>query len=180
MADRTFRQAQADMRDAYFNGGPGVLVSGLAWLVAGLVAVTVSHGTAVIALLVGGAAIHLLSVALAKLFGRRGAHDPGNPLAVLAGEGTIWFLSLIAIAFGLRLFRLEWFFPAMLLIIGGRYLTFQTLYGLRLYWVLGGVLSLAGMALALTRVTVPVAAFTGGAIELVFASLFFRHTGGAR
>ena len=75
----------------------------------------------------------------------------------------------IAVAFGVQVLRLEWFFPAMLLVIGGRYLTFQTLYGMRVYWFLGAVLCVAGIALALLRAPAPASALTGGLIELVFA-----------
>ena len=39
MTELTFTQAQADMRSGYFDGAPGIFVSGLVWLVAGLVAV---------------------------------------------------------------------------------------------------------------------------------------------
>ncbi len=34
-----FTEAQQDMDNAYFGGGPGVLVSGLIWILAGLVGV---------------------------------------------------------------------------------------------------------------------------------------------
>ena len=81
----------------------------------------------------------------------------------------------IAIAYGMQVLRMEWFFPAMLLVIGGRYLTFQSLYGLRIYWLCGAVLCLAGLALALTKAPAPVSALSGAAIELVFAGLLFAR-----
>jgi hypothetical protein len=177
MSELTIRQAQADMRSAYFSGAPGVLVSGCVWLTAGLVAAWGSAGVAVWVLLIGGAAIHPLSVVLCKLLGRTGAHEKGNPLGILAIEGTFWLMSGIAIAYGMHVLRLEWFFPAMLLVIGGRYLTFQTLYGLRIYWLCGAALCLAGLALALVRVPAQVSALSGGAIELVFAGLIFARAG---
>lgn len=172
MSELTFSQAQADMRIGYFCGAPGILVSGVVWLVAAAVAVQFSHKAAVLALLAGGAIIHPLAVVLAKLLGRTGTHTAGNPLSKLAAEGTFWLLAGIAVAYGMHVLRLEWFFPAMLLLIGGRYLTFQTLYGLRGYWVLGSVLCIAGIAFALARVSVPVAAFAGGLIEVCFAVFF--------
>ncbi|MDX2218437.1 MAG: hypothetical protein SF172_05385 [Burkholderiales bacterium] len=176
MSDLTFSQAQANMRDAYLSGAPGVLVSGLVWLVAGGVALAVSDKSAVYALLIGGALIHPVGVVVAKLLGSPGQHASGNPLGGLAAEGTFWLLAGIAIAYGMHVLRLEWFFPAMLLLIGGRYLTFQTLYGLRSYWVLGGVLCALGTALALARVPVPVSAFAGGIVEVVFAGWLFSQT----
>ena len=175
MTEITVNQAQANMRDAYFSGAAGVLVSGCVWLAAGLVAALNSSSVAVFVLLVGGALIHPASVVLCKILGRIGTHEPGNPLGILAIEGTFWLLAGIAIAYGMHVLRMEWFFPAMLLVIGGRYLTFQSLYGLRIYWLLGAVLCLAGLALALTKAPVPVSALSGAAIELVFAGLVFAR-----
>lgn len=171
MHDITFPQAQADMRLAYLHGAPGILASGLAWLVAGLVALWESGQHAVLALLVGGALIHPAGVLICKLMGRTGAHRAGNPLARLAIEGTAWLLAGIAIAYGMHVLRLAWFFPAMLLLIGGRYLTFQTLYGLRVYWALGATLCAVGLLMAVVQAPVPVSALTGAAIELVFAAV---------
>jgi hypothetical protein len=168
-------RAQANMRSGYLSGAPGVFVSGCVWLTAGLVAALKSSSTAVVVLLVGGALIHPASVLLSKALGRAGAHEPGNPLGALAIEGTFWLLAGIAIAYGMSVLRLEWFFPAMMLLIGGRYLTFQTLYGLRIYWLCGAVLCLAGLALGLERAPAFLSALSGAGIELVFAALVFAH-----
>ena len=86
-------------------------------------------------------------------------------------EGTFWMIACIAVAFGMSVLRIEWFFPAMLLVIGGRYLTFQSVYGLSVYWILGVMLCAAGIALALVRAPVAVSALAGGLIEVVFAGV---------
>jgi hypothetical protein len=88
-------------------------------------------------------------------------------------EGTFWMLGGIAIAFGISMLRIEWFFPAMLLVIGGRYLTFQSIYGLFMYWVLGATLCVVGIAFALLRAPVPLSALAGGLIEVVFAAAVY-------
>jgi len=176
MSEQTFAQAQAEMRRGYLCGAPGVLVSGIAWLVAGAVAALHSPQAAVLALLAGGALIHPVGVLLTRALGRSGSLSAHNPLGRLAAEGTFWLLAGIAVAYGVHLLRLDWFFPAMMLVVGGRYLTFQTLYGLRTYWVLGGVFCAAGLALALARAGAPVAALAGGGIELLFAALLFGQT----
>jgi hypothetical protein len=176
----SFDAAQAEMRQGHLCGAPGIAVSGFVWLVAGCVALFVGGKAAVITLLVGGMLIFPLGVLLTRLLGRPGTQSPGNPLARLGMEGTLWMLAGIAIAYGLHVLRLEWFFPAMLLIIGGRYLSFQTLYGLRIDWVLGALLCAAGLGLALARAPVAAGALAGAAIELVFSALVFgqarRHT----
>ena len=170
MTDLTFAAAQADMRRGYLNGAPGVLVSGLVWLVAGVVAITGSDTAAVLALLAGGALIHPLSVLLTKSLGRTGAHTSGNPLGRLAGETTVVLVIGLVIAFAVSSVRAEWFFPTVLLIIGGRYLVFQTVYGLRAYWTVGAALGLTGFVLGYLGVPVSVGAFAGAIIELVAGS----------
>ena len=53
-----FSAAQQDMRSAYVNGGVGVLVSGLVWVVAGLVTQNLGLQYGMAALFFGGMAIH--------------------------------------------------------------------------------------------------------------------------
>jgi hypothetical protein len=161
-------QAQADMRQGYYGGGAGVLASALAWSVAAGVAVLGPAQSAVWALLIGGMFIHPVGLLICKLLGARGAHDKGNPLGQLAGASTFWLIFCLPLAYALSLQKPGWFFPAMLLVIGGRYLVFATLYGMRLYWVLGLTLAAAGLALGVLAAAVPVAAVTGAAIEAAF------------
>ena len=142
------------------------------WGIAAVISIR-SASAAVLALLIGGAAIHPVGMLLAKGLGRAGAHARGNPLGRLALEGTAWMLAGIVIALGLQLLRAEWFFPAMLLVIGGRYLTFQTLYGLRIFWLLGAILAIAGLSLGLARAPVSLGALAGASIEIVFALVIF-------
>lgn len=181
MTELTIQAAQADMRRAYLWGAPGVFASGLVWLMAGVVAAQGTEKAAVLALLFGGAAIHPLGILIAKLLGHSGKHAAGNALAVLAGESTVWLIAGCGIAYGMHVLRIEWFFPAMLLIIGGRYLTFHTLFGLRVYWICGALLCAGGLVLALTRAPAIAGAFTGAAIELLFAAIIYMQAkrGGA-
>ena len=165
--------AQRDMRFGYLGGAPGLMASGLAWLTAGVVALNASPRNAVITLFVGGMLIHPVAVLLAKALGRTGSHARTNPLGTLALEGTVLMLLCLPIAFVVSLHRAEWFFPAMLLIIGGRYLTFATLYGLRLYWICGTALALASFALFRFNSPLAFGAFAGAAIEIVFAVWVF-------
>ncbi|MCW8855897.1 MAG: hypothetical protein OQJ95_00930 [Kangiella sp.] len=169
----TITDAQQDMRRSYYGGAPGVVTSGLIWLMAGMVAVYSTPKYGIAALIIGGMFIFPLSLLLCKLFGASGKHDKNNPLGPLAMEGTFWMLLSIPIAFAASLYRVEWFFPAMLLVIGGRYLTFCTLYGMKIYWILGGTLAVAGFVLVLLYGSTMLGAFTGAAIELIFGSVIF-------
>ena len=174
----TLANAQHDMRTAYLGGAPGVLVSGLVWAGAACVALWLSPPRAVWALFVGGVFIHPLSVVLVRLLGRSGTHAQGNPLAPLAMATTFWMILMLPLAYGVSLLRIDLFFPAMLFVIGGRYLCFQTLYGNRLYWLIGAVLAVSGYGLAASNAPVALAAFAGALIEIGFAGVLLA--GGRR
>lgn len=160
--------AQRDMRHGYFSGGAGILTSALVWFVAAGVVMASSARNGVWALLLGGVLIHPLAVLICKLLGARGAHTKGNPLGELAGASTVWLIFCLPLAYALSLQEPGWFFAAMLLIIGGRYLVFATLYGMRLYWVLGIALGAAGLALGYLAAPAQVAVIAGAALEAVF------------
>ncbi|HEX5757111.1 MAG TPA: hypothetical protein VFY12_12280 [Arenimonas sp.] len=162
-------QSQSDMRAGYCSGGAGVLASALAWLAAAIATLQLSPQQAVWVLFVGGMAIHPAGVLFCKVLGRSGGHSKGNPLGSLAGATTMWLIFSLPLAFAASMQRIEWFFPAMLLVIGGRYLTFHTLFGLRVYWLLGLALAAAGWVLGMSLTTPTLAAFVGSGIEAMFA-----------
>ena len=167
--DMSVSEAQLDMRQGYCSGGAGILASAVAWSVAAGMALSGSAQRAVWALLIGGMLIHPVALLICKLMGARGGHTKGNPLGQLAGASTFWLIFCLPLAYALSLQTPNWFFPAMLLVIGGRYLVFATLYGMRLYWALGAAMIGAGFLLGWAGVSVATGAFAGGAIELAFA-----------
>ncbi|MFV8343040.1 DUF7010 family protein [Flavobacterium sp. XS2P39] len=169
----TVVQAQTDMRRGYANGSIGVLVSGLMWLISATVMYQYSANQAVWTLLIGGVFIHPVSVLLYKIIGLSGNHTKGNPLGNLGMEGTIFMIMCLPIAFGLSLQYTEWFFQGMLLIIGGRYLTFSSIYGIRLYWFLGAVLGIAAYLLFYNSVQSFGTLLTGSLIEISFGLFMF-------
>ncbi|SDM43515.1 hypothetical protein SAMN05421813_11235 [Daejeonella rubra] len=169
----TFRQAQTDMCKGYANGSIGIIVSGLIWLISAIISFQYSDKQAVWTLLIGGMFIHPVGVLLSKIIGLSGTHTKGNPLGNLAMEGTIFMIMCLPLAFGLSLQHTEWFFQGMLLIIGGRYLTFASIYGLRLYWILGAILGLAAYLLFYFKVQSFGSLLTGSLIEISFGLLMF-------
>lgn len=173
MTIERFSDAQRDMRHGYYGGAPGVLASALAWCAAGIVAISMSPKYAVLALFIGGMFIHPVGMLIAKALKRPGAHTRGNPLGTLALESTFWMLLCLPLAYAVSLSRPGWFFPAMLLVIGGRYLVFRTVYGMAHYWILGAVLAAAAFALVFLRASPILSAFAGAAIEIVFAAVIF-------
>lgn len=169
----TIAGAQREMRLAYFGGAPGMLTSAVVWLIAGIVAIRVSPDRAIWALFIGGMLIHPVSVLLTKALGRSAKHRAGNPFGSLALATTFWMILMMPLAYGAARLRPEWFFPAMLFIIGGRYLTFSTIFGTRIFWFCGAALAVAGFGLGRAGAAPELGAFAGAAIEAGFAVIIF-------
>ena len=165
--------AQADMRFAYFGGASGMLASSMAWLCAAIAAAHVSPRQAVWVLFIGGMLIHPVGVLISKLLGRPGNHSKGNPLGSLALASTFWLIFSLPLAYAVSVLRIEWFFPAMLLVIGGRYLVFSSLFGMRIYWACGLALAGAGYLLAQAGASPTLSASAGAAIEVAFGAAIF-------
>lgn len=164
----TIETAQADMRKSYANGTIGILASGNIWLIAAIVTAQLSVKHGIWALLIGGMFIHPVSVVVGKFFGVSGTHQKGNPLGLLAMETTIFMLMCIPLAFLLSIQHTEWFFQGMLMIIGGRYLIFKSIYGIKSYWILGTILALAAFTLFSFKAPSLISAITGSLIEISF------------
>lgn len=162
-------ELQQDMRTAFLDGAPGMLVSATVWIIAGVVCLQLGIEKAIWTLLIGGALIHPVSLVLLKLLGRSAKASTGNPLNSLAFATTIWLIVCCVFAYGLSRMNVAWFFPAMMLAIGSRYLTFHSLFGRRHYWFCGGALIAAGYLCAAQGISPALAALVGGGVEAVFA-----------
>ncbi len=163
------------MRAGYHSGAPGVIASGLVWGAAAAAALIVTQWQAVAVLFFGGMFIFPLGLVIAKLLGGRGSHTKGNPLASLAMANTFWMLICMPLAAVAEMQTPGWFFAGMLLIIGGRYLTFAVMYGMKLYWVLGFALAAVGLGAGYLKLAPVVIAGAGAAIELGFAVVLFAQ-----
>lgn len=162
-------QAQQDMRRGYCSGATGIAASGLAWSAAAISALLHSPQRAVWVLLVGGMLIYPLGLLLCRVLGASGSHSKGNPLGQLAGASTFWLIFCLPLAWALSLQQAAWFFYAMLLVIGGRYLVFASVYGMGLYWFMGLALAATGFIAAPLNASAFVTAAAGAAIELILA-----------
>lgn len=165
--------AQKDMRYGFFGGGVGMFVSGAVWLFSGIIAMNRETNQAIWALLIGGALIAPISGIITKILGRPDKSTSGNPLITLAMESTVWLVFCLPLTYAISQMNPQWFFPAMLLVIGGRYLTFSTIYGMRIYWVCGLLLAATSVALLMLNVPFSIQPFTGGLIEIILAPFVF-------
>ncbi|NRB60456.1 MAG: hypothetical protein HRU50_11030 [Winogradskyella sp.] len=164
----TFKEFQKDMRVAYLGGGTGIFASGLIWLISGLSGMYLTKQTSILIFFIGGMLIYPLGILSAKLLKRSGKHKDNNPLAKLALESTaILFIGLF-IAYAVFQTQQLWFYPVMLMIIGVRYLVFQSIYGIKLYWVLGLLLIVSGVLCLISNQPFHFGGIIGGVIELIF------------
>lgn len=171
-----FTELQRDMRGAYVNGGLGVLVSGIVWVVAGTVTLIMSRQAGMAALFFGGMAIHPLSLLLEKLIYKRKKVIKSNPLEMLALQTTPFLIVGLVIGFVVSDTHADWFFAIALLAVGARYLVFQTIYGIPHYIILGAVLIAVGfVSIWFLRLPPHQVAIAGGVIELLFSVAILRR-----
>jgi hypothetical protein len=176
---RVSEQQQTEMRFAYYDGAPGILVSGTVWIAAALVCYLVGIHQGVWTLLIGGSLIYPISAILTKVLGRPAKAGKSNALNQLGMASTIWLILGCAMAYGLFLFKPTLFFPAMMATIGCRYLIFASVYGKSIFWVMGISLIAAGCVAFFAAVTPLFAAGLGGLIEVLFAVLVFSNASGS-
>ena len=142
-------QAQRDVRLVYAGGFFGQLVSGVLWLTAAAVGMFSSTTAAIAILLLGGILIFPLTTVCLRLAGRPTSLPAGHPMAGLATQIAFTVPLGLLVALAVTGYRLEWFFPAAMVIVGAHYLPFVFLYGMRLYAALAAILALGGVGLAL-------------------------------
>ena len=166
-------EQQREMRHAFYDGAPGILVSGLVWIAAAVVGYQLEIHRAVWTLLIGGALIHPIGTVVEKALGRPAKTDKANALNQLAAASTVWLILCCAMAYGLFLLEPRLFFPAMMATIGSRYLVFATVFGRTVFWTFGGSLIAAAGLVFFWAVPPAVAAGICGLIEVGFAVFVF-------
>ncbi len=161
--------AQRDMRTSYAGGAPGVLVSGLVWLAAGIVWASMDVEQGFVALFIGGMAIFPVSTLIARTAFRAPKTAADNPLNRLALESTFVLMAGILIGYVLLIRLPEMAIPAVSVVMGARYFIFASVYGRMLFWGLAGAICAFG-TLALLGLSPPFwnLAIVIGVVELVF------------
>ncbi len=168
-------EQQYEMRHAYFDGAPGILVSGFVWISSSLVCYLLGLNNAVWTLLIGGAFIYPMSVIVTKMLGRSAKTNKTNALNQLVMASTIWLILGCAMAYGLFLLMPKLFFPAMMATIGCRYLVFASVFGRLVFWIMGASLIATGYLMLILSVEPFISAGFGGLIEVLFSFFVFSN-----
>jgi uncharacterized protein DUF7010 len=168
----TIAEAQRDVRTTFLGGFPGQLVSGLIWLASAALATWSSHKAAILALAVGGIFIFPLTQLLLRLMSRPASLPKGHPMNALAMQIAFIVPSCLPLIAAATLHRVDWFYPAFLIVVGAHYLPFTFLYGMRQFLVLAAMLIAAGLVIGLYVQSVFfLGAWIGAGLLIAFAFL---------
>jgi hypothetical protein len=164
------RIAQREMRAVYVGGFWGQLVSSVIWLASAALGTWVSPRASILTVVIGGFLIFPLTNMLLRLSPRRASVSAENPFTSLGMQvAFVLPLSMLLLA-PVGLYRLNWFFPALMVLVGAHYLPFATLYGMRMFLLLAGILTGAGVVIAIYfAATFSLGAWIGGLALFVFA-----------
>jgi hypothetical protein len=141
--------SQREMRSAFLGGFAGQLVSGVIWLIASILSVLLKPAAGMAALFFGSMGIFPLTQLIVRLMGRPGKVSPENGLWKLGSQVAFTVPLNFLLVGAATLYRAEWFFPAAMIVVGSHYLPFITLYGMKLFGILAGLLVVSGAMLAL-------------------------------
>ena len=125
----------------------------------------------VIAVVLGGPLIFPLTQAILRASGRPAALSAGNPLGQLAMQVAFTIPATLPVVAGAALYRLNWFYPACMIVVGAHYFPFVFLYGMWQFWILGGLMVAGGVMIGMYRVDVvhAVGAWVTAALLMTFA-----------
>jgi hypothetical protein len=85
---------------------------------------------------------------LLRLSPRRASVSKENPFTSLGMQVAFVLPLSMLLLVPVGLYRLNWFFPALMVLVGAHYLPFATLYGMRMFLFLAGILIAAGVVIA--------------------------------
>ena len=169
--------AQREIRQAYMGGFMGQLVSGLLWLASAAFATWSSPQSAIILIVLGGCFIFPLTRLGLTLIGHPNVITPGNPLNALGMQVAFVLPLSLPVVGAAALYRLDWFYPAFMIVLGAHYLPFVFLYGMRMFALLTALLVTGGVVLALY---LPLTFAAGAALPLAGRKACMRNSAMAK
>jgi hypothetical protein len=142
------QDAQREVRSVYIGGFWGQLVSSVIWLVSAAVGTWVTPKASILTVLIAGFFIFPLTQMMLRLSGRPARVSKENSFHFLGMQVAfvLPFSMLLLVPVGL--YNLNLFFPALMVLLGAHYFPFATLYGMRMFLFLGGILIAAGYVIA--------------------------------
>ena len=162
--------AQREMRTRFAGGFYGQLVSGALWLVSAGLAAWSTPRAAITILVVGGFFIFPVTELLVRFGGAKSSLSAQNSLRYLGMQVAFVLPFSMPLLLPVGLYRLNWFYPALMILLGAHYIPFVFLYGMRMFAALAALLLGGGVLIALYwSNSFSVGAWYTGATLIVFA-----------
>ena len=164
------RDAQREVRSVYIGGFGGQLVSSVIWLASAALGTWVTPKASILAAVIGGFFIFPLTQMLLHLSGRPASVSKENQFHYLGMQVALVLPFSMLLLVPVGRYNLNLFFPALMVLLGAHYLPFATLYGMRVFLLLAGILMAAGIVVAhYFSGTFSLGAWIGGLVLFVFA-----------
>ncbi len=164
------KDAQREMRSVYIGGFWGQLVTSVIWLASATLGTWVSPKASILTVVIGGFFIFPITQMLLRLSGRRASVSRDNPFNSLGMQVAFVLPLSMLLLVPVGLYRLNWFFPALIILVGAHYLPFASLYGMRMFLFLSATLIAIGVVAAFWfSETFSLGAWVAGLALFVFA-----------
>jgi hypothetical protein len=165
-------EAQREIRTRFAGGFYGQLVSGVLWLVSASLATWSTPRAAITTLVVGGFFIFPATELLIRVAGGRSPLSAENALRYLGMQVAFVLPLSMPLLLPVGLYRLNWFYPAMMILLGAHYIPFIFLYGMRLFAGMAALILGGGLLIAMYwSSSFSLGAWYTGAILMLFAGV---------
>jgi hypothetical protein len=139
------QDAQREVRSVYIGGFWGQLLYSIIWLASAAMGTWATPKASILTIVVGGAFIFPLIKMALRLSGRPASVSKENPFNILGMQVALVAPFSMLLLIPVCLYNLNWFFPAVMVLVGAHYLPFATLYGMRMFLFLAGILMAEGV-----------------------------------
>ncbi|HEY3476708.1 MAG TPA: hypothetical protein VGK56_18970 [Anaerolineales bacterium] len=169
------KSAQQDVRTAYLRGSVAQAIMGMFWLGSAALGTWVSVYFAILMMVLAIALTFPLTLVTLHILGRPMGLPGSHPMNQLIFQiALIIPLSLFLIA-PISLYNLNWFFPALMFVMGTHYILFIFLYGMWEFGVLAIILLIGGIAIGVIFPDAfPPGGWFTGIVLMLFALLVQR------
>src|SRR3954470_2283388 len=164
--------AQREVRTRFVGGFYGQLVSGVLWLISASLATWSTPRAAITMLVVGGFFIFPATEFLLRFAAGKGPLSAPNSLRHLGMQVAFVLPFSMPLLLPVGLYRLNWFYPGMMILLGAHYLPFVFLYGMRMFAALSALIRGGGLIIAMYFwSSFSVGAWYTGATLILFAGI---------
>lgn len=164
------QDAQREVRFNAIGGFWGQLFYSILWLTSAALGTWITPKASIATIVIGGFFGFPFVQMMLRLSRRRASTSRENPFHWLGMQiaFVLPFSMLLLVPVGL--YRLNWFFPALMILLGAHYLPFATSFGMRMFLFLAGILLAEGIVVALYfSATFTLGAWIAGLTLFVFA-----------